>query len=440
MPRASCRWTTSIYAMPRGRCVQHPADRFVIRFMLDWTTWPAAHAGQRTPARHLGPFQMVHHGQTYHVYFGLNVETPYLFLFIQILDHPIRILGIAMLVSTPLCLLLAWRLARPHAAELQQSVSQLAQGNLEIRIPNLGRRDEIGQLAEHVSRMVPIPSGRDPEAEAAALRHLPRAAQPPTRIQLAQALIRRKQGDSAELAHRRGDSPARQADGDLLDLSRVQQHVGGAGDAALAELLEPSWTMPCSGQTRTANSSRAPPCPPDPSPWPELLARLENPLRNALKVCPRVHPKVDWYREGREWVMTMYGMTAGVPVEQQPRLFLPALLCSGGRYTSNAKTGALVSALPSPPGDPASWGTIRASGNQPTGLVITIRLPMPDLPFFIGTGAGYAGARFAPARILPCSISCSTSKSPTPAAASFRLCANTGYRLHLIEPLGFRVG
>ena len=43
---------------------------------------------------------MVHHGQTYHVYFGLNVENSYLFLFIQILDHPIQILGIAMLVST----------------------------------------------------------------------------------------------------------------------------------------------------------------------------------------------------------------------------------------------------------------------------------------------------------------------------------------------------
>ena len=128
-------------------------SKFVIRFMLDSDNPAKPHAGSEHQRAIAGPFQMVHHGQTYHVYFGLNVENSYPFLFIQILDHPIQILGIAMLVSTPLCLLLAWRLTRP-ILQLQQSVSQLAQGNLEIQIPNLGRRDEIGQLAEHVSRMV----------------------------------------------------------------------------------------------------------------------------------------------------------------------------------------------------------------------------------------------------------------------------------------------
>jgi two-component system sensor histidine kinase CpxA len=127
-------------------------SKFVIRFMLDSDN-PAKPMLGSEHQRHRRPLPDVHHGQTYHVYFGLNVENSYLFLFIQILDHPIQILGIAMLVSTPLCLLLAWRLTRP-ILQLQQSVSQLAQGNLEIQIPNLGRRDEIGQLAEHVSRMV----------------------------------------------------------------------------------------------------------------------------------------------------------------------------------------------------------------------------------------------------------------------------------------------
>ncbi|MFL9598983.1 histidine kinase, partial [Aeromonas veronii] len=69
------------------------------------------------------------HGHRYHVYFCLYAENPYLCLFIQVLDHPIRILGISMLVSTPLCLLLAWRLTRP-ILQLQKSVSQLAAGNL----------------------------------------------------------------------------------------------------------------------------------------------------------------------------------------------------------------------------------------------------------------------------------------------------------------------
>ena len=85
-------------------------SKFVIRFMLDADNPAKPMLGSEHQRAIAGPFQMQHHGQTYHVYFGLNVENSYLFLFIQILDHPIQILGIAMLVSTPLCLLLAWRL------------------------------------------------------------------------------------------------------------------------------------------------------------------------------------------------------------------------------------------------------------------------------------------------------------------------------------------
>ena len=40
-------------------------------------------------------------------------------------------------------------------------------------------------------------------------------------------------------------------------------------------------------------------------------------------------------------------------------------------------------------------------------------------------------------RILPCSISCSTNRKSPNTGNIIRLCANTGYRLHLIEPLGF---
>ena len=112
-------------------------SKFVIRFMLDSDNPAKPMLGSEHKRAIAGPFQMTHHGQIYHIYFGLNVENSYLFLFIQILDHPIQILGIAMLVSTPLCLLLAWRLTRP-ILQLQQSVSQLAEGNLEAQIPNLG--------------------------------------------------------------------------------------------------------------------------------------------------------------------------------------------------------------------------------------------------------------------------------------------------------------
>ena len=323
-----------------------------------------------------GPFQMTHHGQVYHVYFGLNVENSYLFLFIQILDHPIQILGIAMLVSTPLCLLLAWRLTRP-ILELQRSVSRLAQGNLEMQIPNLGRKDEIGQLAEHVSHMVDTLKDMIQKQKQLLSDISHELRSPLTRIQLAQALIRRKQGDSAELARIEGEiARLDKLIGDLLDLSRVQQHVEAPVTLPLAELLEPILDDAMFEANQNGKQLRLPSLPAESlTMWPELLARaLENPLRNALKYA-REFIKVDWYREGREWVMTIRDDGPGVPVEQQPRLFLPFFRVDDARNTKTGGTGLGLAIAAE--AIQRHGGTIRASSNQPTGLVITIRLPMP---------------------------------------------------------------
>ena len=350
-------------------------SKFVIRFMLDADDPARPMLGSEHQRAIAGPFQMQHHGQTYHVYFGLNVENSYLFLFIQILDHPIQILGIAMLVSTPLCLLLAWRLTRP-ILQLQQSVSQLAQGKLETRIPNLGRRDEIGQLADHVSHMVDTLK-RMIQKQKQLLSDISHELRSPlTRIQLAQALIRRKQGDSSELA--RIESEIARLDkliGDLLDLSRVQQHVEAPVELPLADLLEPILDDAMFEANQNGKQLRLPPLPTESlRMWPELLARaLENPLRNALKYA-REFIKVDWYREGREWVMTIRDDGPGVPVEQQPMLFLPFFRVDDAR---NAKTGGTGLGLAiAAEAIQRHGGTIKASSNHPTGLVITIRLPM----------------------------------------------------------------
>ena len=108
--------------------------------------------------------------------------------------------------------------------------------------------------------------------------------------------------------------------------------------------------------------------------WPDLLARaLENPLRNALKYA-REFIKVDWYREGLEWVMTIRDDGPGVPVEQQAQLFLPFFRVDDAR---NAKTGGTGLGLAiAAEAIARHGGTIRASSNQPAGLTITIRLPI----------------------------------------------------------------
>lgn len=352
----------------------HPR-KFVVRFMVDADDPANPMLGNEDRKAIAGPFLMEHRGHRYHVYFGLNAENPYLFLFIQVLDHPIRILGISMLVSTPLCLLLAWRLTRP-ILQLQKSVSQLAAGNLEVQIPNLGRGDEIGQLADNVSRMVETLKSMIQKQKQLLSDISHELRSPLTRMQLAQALIRRKQGDSAELA--RIESEIGRLDkliGDLLDLSRVQQHVEAPVVHPLADLLEPILEDAMFEANQSGKQLRLPPLPAESiQMWPELLARaVENPLRNALKYA-REFIKVDWYREGLEWVMTIRDDGPGVPDEQQALLFQPFFRVDDAR---NAKTGGTGLGLAiASEAIQRHGGTIAASNNHPTGLTITIRLPI----------------------------------------------------------------
>ena len=143
----------------------------------------------------------------------------------------------------------------------------------------------------------------------------------------------------------------------------------------LAELLEPILDDAMFEANQNGKQLRLPPLPTETlRMWPELLARaLENPLRNALKYA-REFIKVDWYREGREWVMPIRDDGPGVPVEQQPMLFLPFFRVDDAR---NAKTGGTGLGLAiAAEAIQRHGGTIKASSNHPTGLVITIRLPM----------------------------------------------------------------
>ena len=128
-------------------------SKFVIRFMLDSDNPAKPMLGSEHQRAIAGPFQMTHHGQAYHVYFGLNVENS-----LPVPLHPDpgpphpdpRHRHAGQHPALPA----AGLAPDPPILELQRSVSQLAQGNLEMQIPNLGRKGRIGQLAEHVSHMV----------------------------------------------------------------------------------------------------------------------------------------------------------------------------------------------------------------------------------------------------------------------------------------------
>ena len=367
----------SIYVRDQEGQVQAstPPDKFVMRFMLEVDQPDHPMMGRDHNDAVTGPFLLEHNGHSYQVYFGLNVDNPYLFLVIQILDHPVLILLVAMLISTPLCLLLALRLTRP-IQQLQQSVSQIAAGELETRIPNLERRDEIGQLADNVSHMVETLKLMIQKQKQLLSDISHELRSPLTRIQLAQSLIRRKQGDSNELA--RIESEIGRLDkliGDLLDLSRAQQRVEAPLQHSLAELLEPILDDALFEANQSGKRLIVPPLPSlSLRMWPELLARaLENPLRNALKYADSLI-EVEWHSTAQHWTMSIRDDGAGVPSEQLALLFQPFYRVDDARNSQTGGTGlglAIAAEAVRRHG-----GHITAAHNAPHGLLITITLPL----------------------------------------------------------------
>ena len=124
-------------------------------------------------------------------------------------------------------------------------------------------------------------------------------------------------------------------------------------------------------QTRTANSSDSP-LPESLTMWPELLARaLEN--RSQRPQAAHAREFIRWTGTGRTgWVMTIRDDN---PACRWSNPVVPAAFFRVDD-ARNARPGHWSRLSPSPPRRSASWGTIRASSNQPTGLVITIRLPI----------------------------------------------------------------
>lgn len=348
-------------------------DKNIMRFMID-SDEPAQPMMRRSESRLLaGPFAFVHHGKPYLVYLSRVLESQSLVM--VILDHPIRVLITAMLVSTPLCLLMAWRLTRPTQA-LQKAVSRIAAGALDTTIPHLQRRDEVGSLASSISHMVETLKSMIQEQKRLLSDISHELRSPLTRMQLAQSLIRRKQGESSELTRIAAEIHKldRLID-DLLTLSRVQQENEPPECMPLAELLDPILEDALFEAGACGKQLQHPPLPElSLMVWPELLARaIENPLRNALKYAAH-RVIMAWAVEDNEWVLQIRDDGEGVPEALLDKLFLPFYRVDDAR---NAETGGTGLGLAiTAEAVKRHGGRIAARNDTPHGLIIELRLPL----------------------------------------------------------------
>ncbi|MGF1894681.1 HAMP domain-containing protein, partial [Vibrio campbellii] len=137
-------------------------------------------------------------------------------------DKPFQLLFAVMLVSTPLLLWLAWALSQP-ARRLERAAKRVAKGEFIVD-PNLEKGTSefrqagtaFNQMVQDVNQMI---SGQ--QRLLSDISHELRS--PLTRLRMATALAKRKQGESQELS--RIDTEAQRLEqmiSELLELSRMQ--------------------------------------------------------------------------------------------------------------------------------------------------------------------------------------------------------------------------
>lgn len=322
-----------------------------------------------------GPFALTHQQQTVLMYVGRVWRKPPPF-FIQILDKPFQLLLVTMLVSTPLLLWLAWAISLP-ARRLQQAAERVATGQFEAD-PKLesGPREfkqagaSFNQMVQAINQMI---SGQ--QRLLSDISHELRS--PLTRLRMATALAKRKQGESKEL--NRVDTEAERLEkmiGELLELSRMQVNSHELREHSDAhslwyEMLEDARFEAEQNNKHFSYSAL--------SEWPIsgnpnlLISALENVVRNAIKYGNDVI-KVTFSVQDHMLAVVIDDNGEGVPDEELDDIFRPFYRVSTARDRSSGGTGLGLAITESAIRQHS--GTIKASRSPLGGLQITITLPL----------------------------------------------------------------
>jgi two-component system, OmpR family, sensor histidine kinase CpxA len=171
----------------------------------------------------IGPF-LVHYSNAQYQLYILQQATDIQSQLVNfIFDHPFLLLTLTMLASSPVLLWLSWSIAKP-AQRLKKAADQVAKGNLQEwpELEQIGSSEykATGASFNHMLRELK----RMQELQQRLFSDISHELRTPlTRLQLATALLRRKQGESSEVM--RINAEALKLDSmivDLLSLARQQ--------------------------------------------------------------------------------------------------------------------------------------------------------------------------------------------------------------------------
>lgn len=136
-----------------GRLVNERAPKAMRQFILDSQSTDVPLKKVLKRQTYIGPIAITHNKQQLRLYISFQNKKESLRLIEWLIDNPLLLLLAALLVSTPLCALLAWNLTKP-LRQLQQATNKVAQGELDARFPIIKNSEEITQLASSIQQMV----------------------------------------------------------------------------------------------------------------------------------------------------------------------------------------------------------------------------------------------------------------------------------------------
>ncbi|RBO83912.1 envelope stress sensor histidine kinase CpxA [Marinomonas aquiplantarum] len=322
-----------------------------------------------------GPIPIYLARQDYYLIFAHRWNEPPHFL-LQLFDHPLRLLLVVMLVSTPFLLWLAWALSQP-ARRLEEAAKRVAQGVFETD-PELEKGTQefrqagasFNQMVEAVNMMI-----SRQQRLLSDISHELRS--PLTRLRMAQALASRKQGESSELE--RIDIEAQRLEqmiGKLLELSSLQvdSHLTRERQplSSLLEGLFADSQFEAEQRHKQVELPDIPAC--DIMCHPQLLmSALENIIRNAICYSHSL-VKVSLVLQDKRLMVCVEDDGDGVPDDELESIFRPFYRVSTARDRHSGGTGLGLAITEN--AIRQHNGHIQAKKSSLGGLMIEVVLPL----------------------------------------------------------------
>ncbi|MBN7766914.1 envelope stress sensor histidine kinase CpxA [Pectobacterium brasiliense] len=325
----------------------------------------------------LGPFAIRDGDDNYQLYLIRPASSPQSDFISLLFDRPLLLLIFTMLISSPLLLWLAWSLAKP-ARKLKHAADEVAKGNLRQH-PELESGPQefqatgvsFNQMVSALERMV--------TAQQRLLSDISHELRTPlTRLQLATALLRRRQGEGNEL--NRIETETQRLDSminDLLVLSRNQHKNELTREFLRADELWGNVLDDAAFEAEQMGKTLEVPYPP--GPWTlfgnpaSLDSALENIVRNALRYSHN-HIEVAFSVDNQGITIKVDDDGPGVSPEDREQIFRPFYRTDEARDRESGGSGLGLAIVETAITQHKGW--VKAEDSPLGGLRLIIWLPL----------------------------------------------------------------